>query len=188
MFIHVNAFEIIIYQNGSHFVHWRWVLMSWLWPSFCLSHSYQAQQCKTWFVFSWNIASTNSTWFFHFNQNAYVHIYTTSVKVDFIPPIMCSNEQMFRIHLSWLLAIIALVHKYIHFEHYLVPGTFLIRYGFLCSVLVSVTTNVCLSLTFLIMDKRLICTRKILQHAHNITCSLCSVTYHLNVYLQFQKA
>ena len=91
---------------------------------------------------SWNIASSNSTWFFHFNQNAYVHIYTTSVKVDFIPPIMCPNEQMFHIHLSWLLAIIALLQKYIHFDHYLVPGTFLIWYGFFCSVLVSVITNV----------------------------------------------
>ena len=29
------------------------------------------------------------------------------------------------------------------------------------------------------MDKCLTCARKILQHAHNITCSLCSVTYHL---------
>ena len=29
------------------------------------------------------------------------------------------------------------------------------------------------------MDNCLICTRKIVQHAHNISCSLCSVTYHL---------
>ena len=51
MFIHVNAFEIVICPNGSHFVQERWVQMSWLWPSFCLSHSYQAQQCKTWGYF-----------------------------------------------------------------------------------------------------------------------------------------
>ena len=30
-----------------------------------------------------------------------------------------------------------------------------------------------------IMNKCLICTRKLLQHAHNISCSLCSETYHL---------
>ena len=102
--------------------------------------------------FSWNFASSNSTWFFHFDQNAYVHIYTTSVNVDFIPPIMCSNEQMFHIHLIWLLAIIALLHKYIHFDHFLVPGTFLIWYGFFCSVLVSVTTNVMCMFKFNIYD------------------------------------
>ena len=92
--------------------------------------------------------------FFHFNQNAYVHINTTSVKVDFIPTIMCSNEQMFHIHLSWLLAIIALLHKYVHFDHYLVPGTstFLIWYGFFCSVLVSVITIVMCMFKFYIYD------------------------------------
>ena len=51
MFIHVNAFEIVICQKGSHFVQGGWVQMSWLWPSFCRSHSYQAQQYKTWGYF-----------------------------------------------------------------------------------------------------------------------------------------
>ena len=51
MLILVNAFEIVICQNGAHFVQGRWVQMSRLWPSFCLSHSYQAQQCKTWGYF-----------------------------------------------------------------------------------------------------------------------------------------
>ena len=153
MFIHVNAFEIVICQNGSHFVQGRWVQMSWLWPSFCLSHSCQAQQCKTWGYFFFLGISLHQT-FFHFNQNAYVHINTTSVKVDFIPTIMCSNEQMFHIHLSWLLAIIALLHKYVLFDHYLVPGTstFLIWYGFFCSVLVSVITIVMCMFKFYIYD------------------------------------
>ena len=79
-------------------------------------------------------------------------LYTTSVKVDFIPPIMCSNEQMFHIHLSWLLALIALLHKCIHFDHYLVPGTFLIWYGVFWCVLVSVITIVMCVFKFTIYD------------------------------------
>ena len=73
-------------------------------------------------------------------------LYTTSVKVDFTPPIMCSNEQMFHINLSWLLALIALssLHKCIHFDHYLVPGTFLIWYGvFWCVSFSDYNCHVC---------------------------------------------
>ena len=63
-FYHVHSCKCIW---NCHLPKWQpfcprqiWVQMSWLWPSFCLSHSYQDQQCKTWgYFFSWNIASSN---------------------------------------------------------------------------------------------------------------------------------
>ena len=117
---------------------------------FCLSHSYQAQQCKTWgYFFSWNIASSN---FFPFQSKCLCSYKYYLSKGGFHP-----THHVFKwtnVSLSSKLATSynCILHKYVHFDHYLVPGTFLIWYGFFCSVLVSVITIVMCMFKFNIND------------------------------------